>query len=120
MSRMQPPPQAVVMARTRVPKRSIFLLMPTSAPEMAKAMVPMRSKSMTNASVMKEFRPFIKNTWAIIHISQGLGKRKSSISVEFDKFTKVYYNNFGLKIMNYPGGFLPYRRRGNPERKECF
>ena len=75
ISRRQPPPQAVVMARTRVPKRSIFLLMPISAPEMAKAMVPMRSKKTISASVMRWDRPLFQNTWAIIHAPRDLGKR---------------------------------------------
>ena len=75
ISRRQPPPQAVVMARTRVPKRSIFLLMPISAPEMAKAMVPMRSKKTISASVISWDRPLFQNSWAIIHAPLGLGKR---------------------------------------------
>ena len=90
-SRRQPPPQAVVMARTRVPKRSIFLLMPISAPEMAKAMVPMRSKKTISASVISWVRPLFQNTWAIIHTPRGLGKRPRGFFA-----VRILYNLFFL------------------------
>ena len=51
-SRIAPPPVAVAMARTMTPNRSIFLPTPTSAPEMAKATVPRKSKKRTRAAVM--------------------------------------------------------------------
>ena len=40
MSRMMPPPTAVVTPRTITPSRSIFLCMAVNAPETAKATVP--------------------------------------------------------------------------------
>ena len=44
ISRMIPPPTAVVIARIFTPKISIFYWMPAIAPDNAKAMVPIMSK----------------------------------------------------------------------------
>ena len=48
MSRVIPPPQAVMTARMLTPKMSMSRFTPTSAPEIANAMVPSKSiKPMT-------------------------------------------------------------------------
>ena len=55
ISRIIPPPTAVVAPRTFTPKISIFFSMAVMAPEEAKAIVPMISRKNINVSIKSSF-----------------------------------------------------------------
>ena len=57
ISRSIPPPVAVQIASTLTPKISIRCRMPVSAPEIAKATVPIISRIVSNENVMERTCP---------------------------------------------------------------
>ena len=102
-----PPPQAVTMARIFTPKISIFFSIPVIAPEIAKAIVPIKSKIPSRVkdiiTPINIYLPYLMTTHLFYDIYKE--KRRKKFSKKILRAIYFYDINCIQSNLQKPGAF---------------